>query len=63
MRRIVYLPPILLSNEDFAIHYRQSIIADPIHLHVEVIFREWRKKAPLAFPLKIPKKRTFVLVQ
>lgn len=52
MRRIVYLPPILLSDEHLAVVYRQRIAADPIHADVLVLFRERRNEnAPLAFPM------------
>ena len=53
MRRIVYLPPILLTDYYLAVAYRQRIAADPCHTGVLVLFREDRreKSGPLTFPL------------
>lgn len=63
LRRIIYLPPLLLSNEPFAVHYRQSILMHPLHVDVEVVFRERRPEQdhqPLAFPLRLPVSQTFI---
>ncbi len=51
LRHVVYLPPILLSAEPFAVNYRQRIVAEPCHSNVTVLFRERPQVHPLAFPL------------